>query len=120
MTLIDQDRDGITLRKEFAWVILTAIIGGGYWVGSTVAATQAAVAAQGEMMRAETNALRGALVEVQQAKGSIDSRVRSLEAQRASDAATAVALRQAVDDMKVELRTLNELLRSRVPQDPRR
>lgn len=69
---IENSERGITLNKSLAWTILVALLGGGFWVGSSVTSLQSITDENKDKISKQTDEIT-----------SINTRLRSIENQQA-------------------------------------
>jgi len=90
---IENSDRGITMNKSLAWTVLTALVAGGFWVGSSVTALQSTSGDNKTLSR------------------SNEIRIRSLESSGSRQDAMLSNLVNSIEEMKSNQRETNTLLR---------
>jgi hypothetical protein len=105
--MIENADRGITINKQLAWTMLTAIVVLVFWGGSTVAGLQSA-----------TQGLTATLNENKGLVAAVEGRVRVLENGQSRSDAQFSAMREALTEIKDQNRAIETLLRQMTQSKP--
>jgi hypothetical protein len=97
---IENSDRGLTINKSLAWSVCTALVLAGGYVGRNLATLNGATATLSEKVNVEN-----------QGRGLLETRVRALENFRASTSAQIDGLGQSLDEVKLQQRENNSILR---------
>lgn len=109
--MIENSDRGITLNKQLAWTIGTAIVVGGFWIGSTVTGLQTTTSRFSADLIESRTAITADIAAEKQASMVLETRVRSLEVSTTRQDARFDALSRSLDELKSQQRETNDLLR---------
>lgn len=109
--MIENSDRGITLNKQLAWTIGTAIVIGGFWIGSTVTGLQTTTARFSSDLVESRAAISADIASEKQAAVVLEARVRNLEVSTTRQDARFDALSRSLDELKVSQRETIDLLR---------
>lgn len=105
--MIENSDRGITLNKQLAWTILSALVVGGMWIGSTVTGLQGSTRNLSEAI-SET---RSTISAERQSNSALEQRIRILENTSSRQDARFDALNLSLEEVKSAQRETNTLLR---------
>lgn len=109
--MIENSDRGITMNKQLAWSILLAVVGGGMWLGSTVAGLQATTSRFSMDLSESRLQITADNAAEKQAAMVLETRVRTLEVSATRQDARFDALSRSLDELKSQQRETNDLLR---------
>lgn len=115
--MIENSDRGITLNKQLAWTIGVAIVGGGFWIGSTVTGLQSSTARLISDLSESRAQITADLATEKQAAGVLEARVRTLEVSTTRQDARFDALSRSLDELKSQQRETNDLLRQMMTKE---
>jgi hypothetical protein len=97
---IENSDRGITLSKSLAWTLIVGLVGGGFWVGSSLSGLQSTV-----------NTLSTSFSEIKAVNAAQTARVTALERAQSRDAARMAELGRVLERIDDKLDDLSKQLR---------
>ena len=105
--MIENSDRGITLNKQLAWTVLSAMVLGGMWIGGTVTGLQNTTANLNDAI----DETRQTIVAEKQSSSALEIRIRDLEVASTRQNTRFDALTQSLEEVKAAQRETNGLLR---------
>ena len=108
---IDVNEQGIALSKQLAWVIMVALVSGGFYVGTTLSRLEAAVAQLQESRDNFEVQMQREISSLEIAESRSSDRVRVLEADNARDQERLVGIFTTLTKIESSLTSIDSRLR---------